>query len=232
MRLLRFGLGPAMWKSCVGSHSRRARVAQASNREIPHLSTMAMGSTATSPSRFCTNDGEYDSTPCRGVLFSKRDAAAPGGPNGGLSTGGWAVAEDLSADRTALRTFVSVAGGTLMRTTSSTSGLAPNTGKRSNMLPVPAPPAAPSKAGLQLKQPSIPHDIRRFRCARCFVAEILLPVELFSTFSDEWKIQNVSITYLYLAFSQVFRIPIKTVFKSIPQSAKKTKKSQEDDYRK
>ena len=168
MRLLRFGLGPAMWKSCVGSHSRRARVAQASNREIPHLSTMAMGSTATSPSRFCTNDGEYDSTPRRGVLFSKRDAAAPGGPNGGLSTGGWAVAEDLSADRTALRTFVSVAGGTLMRTTSSTSGLAPNTGKRSNMLPVPAPPAAPSKAGLQLKQPSIPHDIRAVSLCQVF----------------------------------------------------------------
>jgi hypothetical protein len=107
---------------------------------------MAMGSTATSPSRFCTNDGEYDNTPRRGLLFSKRNAA-PGGPNGGLSTGGWAVAEDLSADRTALRTLVSVAGGTLMRITSSTSGLAP-----------------PSKVGLQLKQPSISHDIRAVSC--------------------------------------------------------------------
>jgi hypothetical protein len=171
----------------------------ASNREIPHLSTMAMGSTATSPSRFCTNDGEYDNTPRRGLLFSKRNAA-PGGPNGGLSTGGWAVAEDLSADRTALRTLVSVAGGTLMRITLSTSGLAP-----------------PSKVGLQLKQPRIPHDIPAgstlqpppvvlsvLMCGKFYYQSFLFQPNL------KREIQNVSITFLYLAFSQVSRIRVKT----------------------
>jgi hypothetical protein len=43
---------------------------------------MAMGATATSPRWFCTHDGEYNSTPSREVLFSKRDAAASG-PDGG-----------------------------------------------------------------------------------------------------------------------------------------------------
>jgi len=72
----------------------------ASKSEIPHLSTIAMGATATSPRWFCTNDGEYSRTPSRGVLFSKRDAAASG-PDGGRA--------DMwrNADRTASMEFFS-----------------------------------------------------------------------------------------------------------------------------